>query len=136
MQYKGYTDMNELLLSVLCDQQKEGQIGEIFVEEGILELTAEILPSLTETGGEQAAGACSRQGGFTCIPVGDQEMEFLAFRIRNVSSYLKDRWKPLAVHMEQVYRLRSLQLSLWGKIIRHGGFAKISSRFKTVIVKQ
>lgn len=80
--------MNELLLSFLCDQQKEGEIGETFVEEGMLELTAEILPGLTETGGEQAVVECSTQDGFTCTPVRDQKMEFPAFQIRNFNSYL------------------------------------------------
>lgn len=103
--------MNELLLFFPWEQRKKREAGETFVEEVIFELTGEILPNLTETGGEQAVVGCLRHGGFTCIPVRDQKMEVLAFQIRNFNFYLRDRRKPLTVHMEQVYQFRSLQLS-------------------------
>lgn len=83
MQCIGYIDMSELLLSFPRDQHKEREVGETFVEEVIFELTGEILPSLTETGGEQAVVGC-----FTCLPVRDQKIEILAFQIRNF--YLRD----------------------------------------------
>lgn len=44
--------MNELLLSFPCEQQKEREVGETYVEEVLFELMGEILPNLAEMEGE------------------------------------------------------------------------------------